>query len=222
MLKFDLHMHSWYSYDSLNDPKKIAKAARHAGLDGIAITDHNVFRVDWTDLQSSFPDLIIVPGMEIGTKGVGDILCYFIKEEIKSKIPADVIKEVKNQGGISVLAHPYHHGRSLEDYPDELIERLDAIETNNAHNTKNDDAAAELAARFSKPRTAGSDAHFLSEIGCGITFLGISRSEAKNEQTLKKAFLNPIEVRSTPTPAYSFHISQTIKYLKRFKILPQR
>lgn len=41
MMRFDLHIHSGYSFDSLLDPKRIIKKAIKKNLNGIAITDHN-------------------------------------------------------------------------------------------------------------------------------------------------------------------------------------
>jgi len=40
-MKYDLHIHSKYSHDSLLSPDNILKVARKRGLGGIAVTDHN-------------------------------------------------------------------------------------------------------------------------------------------------------------------------------------
>lgn len=222
MLKFDLHIHSAYSFDSLTRPQAIAEQALKKGLDGIAITDHNVFRINWAKLQSEYPELIIIPGTEIGAAGVGDILCYFIKEEITSKDPFEVIKQTHEQGGIATLAHPFHHGRTLESYPDQLMELLDAVETGNSHNTINYEKSIELAHRYSKPCTGGSDAHFANEIGNGYTLLDISKEDAKNEIKLQQALLSGTVGECTSTGLgvkSSFRLSQLIKYAKRLHIL---
>lgn len=224
MLKFDLHIHSYYSFDSLAKPRAIAQQALKKGLDGISITDHNAFKIDWGELKSEFPELIIIPGTEIGTKGVGDILCYFIHKEIRSKDPFEVIKQTHDQGGIAVLAHPFHHNRTLESYPEKLMELLDAVEVGNSHNIGNNELTIELANQYSKPGTGGSDAHFTYEIGNGSTLIDISRNEALNEKNLKKALLKSSagECKSTPFGVKSsFYLSQSIKYAKRFNILKQ-
>ena len=222
MLKFDLHMHSYFSFDSLNNPEMIVKQAIKAGLDGIAITDHNVFRIDLPELQKKYPDLIIIPGTEIGTKGVGDILCYFITEEIQTKDPEEVIDQVHKEGGLAVLAHPYHHGRTIENYPSEILNKLDAIEIANAHNTMNNAKAKNLAAQFNKSVTGGSDAHVISEIGNGFTVLDLSKDDAKNQNILKEAIKNSTQAQCIHAPIYSFYFSQMIKYLRRFKFLKQK
>ena len=37
----DYHIHSYYSYDSLNDPKEILSVALKKKIKAISITDHN-------------------------------------------------------------------------------------------------------------------------------------------------------------------------------------
>ena len=222
MLRFDLHIHSYYSFDSLTKPRVIAKKAIKKGLDGISITDHNVFKIDWKKLKLEFPELIIIPGTEIGTIGVGDILCYFITKEITSKDPFDVIKQTHEQGGIAILAHPFHHNRTLKSYPDKLMKLLDAVETGNSHNIVNHESALELANRYSKPCTGGSDAHFANEIGNGSTLIDMSRQEALSEKNLKKALLKGIVGACTSTTLgvkSSFYLSQSVKYARRLKML---
>ena len=43
-MKYDLHIHSKYSSDGILDREKIAKIAMNQGLNGIAITDHNMIK----------------------------------------------------------------------------------------------------------------------------------------------------------------------------------
>ena len=68
MLKFDLHIHSKHSKDSLMDKERIKKIAQKKGLSGIAIADHDAM----TDIhQPSF----IVPGSEKNKDFVHPQLC---------------------------------------------------------------------------------------------------------------------------------------------------
>jgi len=43
-MKYDLHIHSKYSYDGVLEPKDIVKIAIKRGLDGIAITGYNTVK----------------------------------------------------------------------------------------------------------------------------------------------------------------------------------
>lgn len=166
---FDLHIHSEYSYDSTSKIDDILKISKKIGLAGIAITDHEEFSgslqacakaKDW--------DLLVIPGMEIATE-YGDIIGLFLQEKITSKAFSDVIGEIKNQNGLVLLPHPY---KRTNDIPDVVTNNIDLIEVFNARgesigNNSCNHRAYNLALQINIPMTAGSDAHFLFEIGRG-------------------------------------------------------
>lgn len=221
MIKLDMHIHSWFSFDCMNDPERIAFAIKKKKLDGFAITDHNVFRVDFQRLKNCFHDLIIIPGMEIGTE-IGDILVYFIEKEITTKNVTSVIQQAHEQGGIAVLAHPYH--RKTVEYPDEILLQIDGIETANPHNVpEKSQKARALALQYNKSAFCGSDAHFLYEIGSGYTSVDIDKKEAQEYNSLKKALFAPTQTECFPYNSLpSFIVSQSIKYARRFGLLKQK
>ena len=220
MIKLDMQVHSYYSFDCLSSPENIAETAVRKGLDGFSITDHNVFRADWDALRRKFPGLIIVPGMEIGTD-LGDILLYFAEEEIRTRKAEEVVDAIHVQGGIAVLAHPFHRRRY--DYPQSFLEKLDGIETRNSHNFENSALCDELGRKCGKCITGGSDAHFLSEIGNGYTVVEIDRDAASDMEVLKAALLrNTAEPFCRAGPSWNFFASQMIKYSKRLGLFPSR
>ena len=106
-LKFDLHLHSQFSGDSLIDINKISKFAKKKGLNGLAITDHDSLE-GYQILKKSSPDLLIIPGMEIKTD-IGEIIGLFISEEIdiKGNSYLDIIDDIKEKNGIVVVPHPF-------------------------------------------------------------------------------------------------------------------
>jgi len=159
---FDLHVHSKYSKDSINDPKWIIKIAKKKGLSGVAITDHNTIRGSLIAKKiNTDTDFEIIPGEEIKTD-IGDIIGLWITEEIKSRSWEEVIDEIHSQGGITVLAHPYRGHKLI----DEVANRVDAIEILNARTPRLlNQKAYELAVKFQKGYSAGSDAHLPFEIG---------------------------------------------------------
>ena len=104
-LCFDFHIHSKFSYDSLLSPKRIVRVAKKRGLDGIAITDHDTIKGALE--ASKFNDSIyVIIGSEIRTEK-GDVIGLFLNEEITSKYFDEVVDEIKSQGGLVVLPHPY-------------------------------------------------------------------------------------------------------------------
>lgn len=177
-MKYDLHIHSKYSPDSLLKPEKIIKIAKDKGLNGVAITDHNTLKGGLEALKiNRDPDFEIVVGSEIKTE-YGDVLGFFLNEEIEDRIFENVIDEIKSQGGISVLAHPYRQYNA----PEEIITNVNLVEGFNARSKSVCNIKSlTLADEFNKSLTAGSDAHLYFEIGMGTIV-----TEENIEKALKK------------------------------------
>ncbi|RLI05513.1 hypothetical protein DRO22_02635 [Candidatus Bathyarchaeota archaeon] len=215
-MRLDLHIHSKYSFDSILEPKKIIKVAKKRGLDGVAITDHNTIKGSLEAKKiNEDEDFLVIVGSEISTEA-GDIIGLFLSEEIKSRNSIEVIEEIKEQGGIVVLPHPYR-GHKLNE---ELIEKIDAIEVFNARSSKiENERSVKLAERYDKPVIAGSDAHFASEIGLGISTI----TKKGRTEDMRKLLLNcQIDVNNTLSPLYLQSFSQLIKSIKmrKYKTIP--
>jgi len=167
-MKFDLHIHSKYSYDSFLSPERIIKVAKRKGLHGVAITDHNTIKGGIEALKiNEDEDFQVIVGAEIRTE-YGDIIGLFLEDEITTNKFEEVIEEIKSQGGLSVLAHPYRQYK----FPEEIIDKVDLVEVFNARSKKRDNRRAlHLAAKYNKPVIAGSDAHLPFEIGRGSTIV---------------------------------------------------
>ena len=175
-MKFDLHVHSMYSKDSFLKPETILKVARKRGLDGVAVTDHNTIKGGLaTQKINDNKDFTVIVGSEIKTE-FGDIIGLFLQEEIISRNFNEVVEEIKNQGGLTILAHPFRKGIT---FPSNFMNKIDLIEAFNARSTRKlNNNAHEFAKKFNKPITSGSDAHLGFEIGGGGI---ICQSDIKNE-----------------------------------------
>ena len=162
-MKFDFHIHSKYSKDSMLKPETILKVAKKRGLDGVAVTDHNTIKGGLvTKEKNNDNDFTVIVGAEIRTE-YGDIVGLFLQEEIVSRNFIDVAKEIKDQGGVVILAHPYRKGI---DFPINLINKIDLIEAFNARSNRELNLKAQkLSRNEGKGIVAGSDAHFYFEIG---------------------------------------------------------
>lgn len=106
MCKVDLHTHSIASPDGsirLDDYKKILD---NQILDLVAITDHN--RIDFAlTAQKEIGSNKIIVGEEIETNE-GEIIGLFLTELIKpQQTPEATIAEIKRQGGIVYIPHPF-------------------------------------------------------------------------------------------------------------------
>jgi predicted metal-dependent phosphoesterase TrpH len=109
----------------------------------------------------------VIVGCELNTTH-GEIIGLFLTEEIKSKDINEAIEEIHSQGGLVIIPHPFDKFRksSIRDI-DDYVKKIDAIEAFNARCILNNSnrEALEYAKEHKIPVTAGSDAHFTSEIG---------------------------------------------------------
>lgn len=104
----DLHCHTFHS-DAAGSPETLHKAALQAGLDFLAIADHNTITQRRYFHPASSPDLVFVRGMEV-TTAVGHANVYGVDEWIDFRMtrPSDahVLAEmVHRKGGLLSINH---------------------------------------------------------------------------------------------------------------------
>jgi len=165
-MKADLHIHTNFS-DGVSSPQEVVRAAIEKNIDCICITDHREIKGAIEAMRFGFDkNILVLPGIEIATK-LGDILGINIKEIIPDGLSVkETIEEIRKQGGIAVIAHPFswplHRFRGgKEDFL-----AADAIEIFNASllnifNKK----AFNFSQEYNLPFTAGSDAHRAEFVG---------------------------------------------------------
>lgn len=189
-MKIDLHVHTKYSGDSTSEPVKIMKYALKRGLDGVAVTDHNTTKgwKDMVDTGKEF-DLEVVRGVEALVDYNGErfeILGLFMKEDVETRELYKFLDQVKEQGGITSIPHPFDPFKHTPNNPEFLVESIDAIEVFNArcpsvvYNKK----ALNFAKKHDLGMTAGSDAHTPEEVGNAYTV-----ADVDNLEDFKKAIL---------------------------------
>ena len=165
--RLDLHVHSRHSPDSRLGLREILEHVGERGLQGLALTDHNSVagHTELRGLAPRFPDLILVPGVEVST-AEGHLLVYGLSELPPAGAPvAETVAWVLEHGGVPVPAHPtrWFHGigrRLAGELP------VPALETLNGHTSELGNARIELmAARRGIGGTGGSDVHDLRDLG---------------------------------------------------------
>jgi hypothetical protein len=163
----DFHIHTIYSPDSLLQPKTLVDMlAAHSFIKVAAVTDHDSVRGcrATVELASAYPDILIIPGVEISTEqGYGDVVVLGTEElPPKPWTPECVADFARSVGGVSIVAHPFREygmGERARNY------KVDAIEVLNGGSSKQaNDQANEFAKSLGLPGTAGSDAHQVSEL----------------------------------------------------------
>ena len=186
-MRLDLHIHSEYSPDSRSSIEAILKQAQEAGLDGIAITDHNSvqsFFVASKLAEDLGLDLIIVPGAEISTSE-GHLITLGTRNLLPSGLSAvDTIEHAHDNGGIAVAPHPYAFFR--KGVRNLQAKRLDAVETYNSKHLFgfSNYLANRSARKLNLGVTGGSDSHKVETIGFGYTDVNIA-DDADVEHILK-------------------------------------
>lgn len=214
--KIDFHVHTYHSFDSINKPQTIIRKAKEKGLDAVVVLDHDSIRGGAETAALPGNDVLIIPSVEINSD-IGDLIGLFVREEIKPRTYREVIKAIKDQGGLVIMPHPYYR----HDFRDDLFELIDLIEINNARLPENlNRQARELAKKHGIPEVSGSDAHFPWEIGnCVSEFELVPSSTAE----LKEMLLTGKRVHHVRLSSINNTVaSQLVKYAKRPGSLWQR
>jgi predicted metal-dependent phosphoesterase TrpH len=180
----DLHCHTNASFDSLSSPAKVVRAAATRGLTHLAITDHD--RIEGAlRARDAAPDgLTIIVGEEVRTAD-GDLIALFLERAVAPGRPVrDTIAEVRAQGGLVGIPHPFDRfrGSMLKDPRLEAMAPLvDWVEAHNARvvgGSGNEQAAA-FALEMGLPGIAVSDAHSVIEVGVAYSVLEGNPSTAE-------------------------------------------
>jgi predicted metal-dependent phosphoesterase TrpH len=168
-MKLDMHVHTRGSFDCLSDPSRVVEQALARGLDRLCITDHNEVDVA-LQLAAAYPQHVIA-GEEVKTAEGVDVIGLFLTQRIPKGTPARAAcEQIREQGGVVYVPHPFAGGKGGGGRILPLIEDLvDAVEAFNAriHQPALNDRAAAWAAERGLAAGAGSDAHTLAEIGRG-------------------------------------------------------
>jgi hypothetical protein len=171
LIDVDLHMHTDHSRDCATPVEVLLAAAREAGLGAIAVTDHNEISgaLDAREKAKAAGVKVIV-GEEVKTAEQGEVIGLFIEEKIPRGLTmAETVAEIKRQGGLVYVPHPFDRMHSVPDYEHLLgiLDDVDAIEVFNprvAIGAFNEEAVR-FAAKYRIVAGAGSDSHVAQGLG---------------------------------------------------------
>ena len=171
LIDVDLHMHTDHSHDCATPVEVLLATAREQGLGAIAVTDHNVVSgaLEAREKAAEFGVKVIV-AEEVKTADQGEVIGLFIEEKIPRGMSlAETVAEIKRQGGLVYVPHPFDRMHAVPDYEHLLtiIEEIDAIEVYNprvAIGSFNEEAQR-FAAKYRILAGAGSDSHVAQGLG---------------------------------------------------------
>ncbi len=169
LIDVDLHMHTDHSYDCATPVEVLLAQARAKGLGAIAVTEHNEISGALEAAEKARGIKIIV-GEEVKTASQGEVIGLFIKEKIaRGMTLQETIAEIKRQGGLVYIPHPFDRMHSVPDYRNllEVLDDIDLIEVFNPRVAiaEFNEEAVRFAAKYRMIAGAGSDAHVPQGLG---------------------------------------------------------
>jgi hypothetical protein len=169
--RFDLQVHTDASPCSDTTPSAVVAAAVEAGLDGIAVTDHDTVKNVAAVRRAAPASLDVISGVEVTTTQ-GHLLALGVGAPPPQTDPIDVIEWIHARDGVAILSHPFDTLRQYyrEDLR-EIATLVDAVEGINSRCVvpQFNRRAQSFAVANALPTTGGSDAHFPREVGRAYT-----------------------------------------------------
>jgi len=185
-----MHVHSYYSADSLITPEELIFYAKKCGLDGVAVTDHD--RLDGALKIAAETDFLIIPGIEVRSSG-GHVVGLNVTKLVSPKLSAaETVNRIHDAGGIAVACHPT--GLFKGGLGKRTNMSFDAVEVINSsaipfsYTVKQN---MKIASRLGKPKLAGSDAHIGPEIGCAYTLVNAEPDVSDVVKAIRKGLCQP-------------------------------
>jgi predicted metal-dependent phosphoesterase TrpH len=175
LIDVDLHMHSDHSYDCETPVEVLLASARERGLGAIAVTDHNEIsgalaaRERAAEMGPQQAVKVIV-GEEVKTAREGEVIGLFIEQKISPGMSLrDTVAEIRRQGGLVYVPHPFDRLHSVPDYEHllKIVAEVDALEVFNARVAISafNEEAGRFAAKYRIAAGAGSDSHVPQGLG---------------------------------------------------------
>ncbi|MEX1254340.1 MAG: PHP domain-containing protein [Dehalococcoidia bacterium] len=171
-MKADLHAHTHFSRDALTSVETFVRRYERAGIDCVAVSDHN--NVDGALAVRESASFRVILSEEIKSSE-GEIIGLFLQETIRKGLtPEDTVRAIKEQGGLVLVPHPFDRTRRSvirEEALLRILPQVDVLEVFNARTpfAADDEKARRLAEEHGLPMSAATDAHTPWEIGLAYT-----------------------------------------------------
>jgi predicted metal-dependent phosphoesterase TrpH/glycosyltransferase involved in cell wall biosynthesis len=168
----DLHMHTDHSGDCATPVEVLLETAKDRGMGAIAVTDHNEISGALAAREAAERDggIKVIVGEEVKTAEQGEVIGLFLEEKIERGMTmAETIAEIRRQGGLVYVPHPFDRLHSVPDYEHllDIVEEIDILEVFNprvAFGAFNEEAER-FAAKYRIVPGAGSDGHVAQALG---------------------------------------------------------
>ena len=172
LIEVDLHMHTDHSPDCATPVEVLLETARDRGLGAIAITDHNEVSgaLEGRRIAAQTGDIKVIVAEEVKTAEQGEVIGLFLEEKVpRGMTMAETIAEIRSQGGLVYVPHPFDRFHSVPDYEHliEIVEEIDVLEVFNPRValTAFNEEAERFAHKYRIVPGAGSDSHVAQGLG---------------------------------------------------------
>jgi predicted metal-dependent phosphoesterase TrpH len=172
LIEVDLHMHTDHSPDCATPVDVLLETARDRGLGAIAITDHNEISgaLEAREIAERMGDIKVIVAEEVKTAEQGEVIGLFLEEKIpKGMSMSETIAEIRRQGGLVYVPHPFDRFHSVPDYEHllDIVEEIDVLEVFNPRVavTAFNEEAERFARKYRIVPGAGSDSHVAQGLG---------------------------------------------------------
>jgi predicted metal-dependent phosphoesterase TrpH len=193
-VRFDMHVHSRYSSDSITPIRSIVESWERFGVLPL-VCDHNTITGSvkvYREICVKDPSVPMILAEEILTSD-GEIIGAFLNEEIPPYLSAEeTLDSIRDQGAVAIVPHPFCSFRSSvirAAVLDRIVHRVDIIEGFNgmAVCERDNYTARRYAVLHNKPVSAGSDAHTPEQLGLTYVALQAFSSPAELIRALRTA-----------------------------------
>jgi hypothetical protein len=168
----DLHMHTDHSPDCATPAEVLLETAKERGLGAIAITDHNEISgaLEAREIAARIGGIKVIVAEEVKTAHEGEVIGLFLTERIERGMSmAETIAEIRRQGGLVYVPHPFDRLHSVPDYENllEIVDQIDILEVFNPRVTLSafNEEAVRFARKYGIVPGAGSDSHVAQGLG---------------------------------------------------------
>jgi glycosyltransferase involved in cell wall biosynthesis len=171
-IQCDLHMHTDHSPDCATPAELLLETAKARGLGAIAITDHNEISgaLEARQIAERIGGIKVILAEEVKTAHEGEVIGLFLHERIERGMSMkETIAEIRQQGGLVYVPHPFDRLHSVPDYEHllEVVDEIDILEVFNprvAFSAFNEEAVR-FARKYGIVPGAGSDSHVAQGLG---------------------------------------------------------
>jgi hypothetical protein len=155
---YDLHLHSDRSHDSVIGSKVMFTRIREIGLNGFAITDHDLL----TKVRSPYDDILVIPGIEVTIEDINaHILAIGIQGPLDPGLDVlESIEMIHDLNGVAVAPHPFSSKDGFPALGDLIfdLKDLDGIEVTSPRDHVDNMLARRVAGKLNLAKIGGSDA----------------------------------------------------------------